>query len=191
MIKKITDACYFATEKHTKQRRKNANKDPYINHPMEVMYILTECGITDVNTLCGALLHDTIEDTNTTKEEIISRFGEEVYNIVLECSDDKSFDKITRKRQQIKHSENISDKAKLVKLADKYSNIHGLLSDPPSEWSNEQITGYIRWGYVVCQKLYGVQGAESLDKLVQGLFEHINVSDVTDEQLEQYYRVIM
>lgn len=190
MTNKIIAACNFAAKKHVGQRRKNATRDPYINHPIEVMSILSECGITDVDTLCGAVLHDTIEDTDATKEELIFQFGNEVCNIVTDCSDNKSLDKVTRKRTQIIHSIHISDKAKLVKLADKYSNVISLLTDPPTTWKEDEIIGYARWCYVVCQNLYGVSGADTLDKLVKGMFEQFNIDNVTDEQLEQYYSFI-
>lgn len=191
MDNKLINACYFASVKHVNQRRKNTNKDPYINHPIEVMYILKQNGINDIDTLCGALLHDVIEDTNTTKEEIINLFGEDVYNIVEECSDNKSLDKITRKKNQIKHSATISDKAKLVKLADKYSNVNGLLNDPPANWSNEEIIGCAKWSYVVCEQLYGVKGGELLDNLLKELFNKFGLmSSITNEELENYYKII-
>lgn len=186
----LAEACHFASEKHRNQRRKNTNKDPYINHPLEVFKVLAKHGVTDVPTLSGGVLHDTVEDTSTTPDELVQKFGSEICQIVLECSDDKSLDKVTRKKVQIEHAKHISDKAKLVKLADKYSNINGLLADPPAKWSEGEITGYVRWGYCVCNNLYGVKGGELLDKLLQELFQKFNVSEVTNEQLEEYYSLI-
>ena len=184
----VVEATYFAALKHASQRRKNTAKDPYINHPIEVARTLTECGVTDVATLCGAVLHDTVEDTGATPAELTQLFGSEICSIVLECSDDKLLDKVSRKRLQIEHAQHISDKARLVKLADKYSNISGLLTDPPSFWSKDEITGYVRWGFAVCQHLYGVN--DSLDKLMQGVFESHCVTSVSEAELEQYYSLI-
>lgn len=187
-MNKVVNACYFASLKHTFQRRKNTTKDPYINHPIEVMHVLTECGITDVDTLCGAVLHDTIEDTETSNDEILFKFGKDVLLIVEECSDNKALDKVLRKKLQIEHAEHISDKAKLVKLADKYSNVHGLLNDPPAKWSKKEIIGYVRWAFVCCSHMYGVN--ESLDTMLKRLFELHNVINVTDAELEEYYDLI-
>jgi guanosine-3',5'-bis(diphosphate) 3'-pyrophosphohydrolase len=187
-MKAVVAAVHFACQKHASQRRKNAAKDPYINHPVEVMHILSECGIEDAATLCAAVLHDTLEDTNATKEEVIENFGQEVYDIVMDCSDDKSLGKIERKRQQIIHAAHVSPKAKLVKLADKYSNIAGLLTDPPAKWSPEIVLGYVRWGFLVCQNLYGEN--EMLDKRMQDLFAKFGVLSVSEEEIEGYYALL-
>ncbi len=184
----VITAVNFACQKHVSQRRKNPRSDPYINHPVEVMYILSECGVTDAATLCAAVLHDTIEDTDTTKEEVISLFGQEVYDIVMDCSDDKSLGKIDRKREQIRHAAHVSPKAKLVKLADKYSNISGLLTDPPAKWSQETIIGYVRWGFLVCENLYGEN--ETLNQRMKDLFAKFGVTSVSDEEIERYYATL-
>jgi guanosine-3',5'-bis(diphosphate) 3'-pyrophosphohydrolase len=187
-ITKLIKCISFASEKHSNQRRKNKLSDPYINHPIELTNILVDCGITDLDILCGAILHDTIEDTNTTYDELVENFGIEIANIVLECSDNKSLDKITRKKNQITHAKEISDKAKIVKLADKYSNIQSLNTDPPINWSTNVITGYMNWSSACCANLYGVKGAETLDKLLNIFFEQNNITnDNLDDKLEKYY----
>ena len=72
----LLDALAFAAEKHRLQRRKDAEASPYINHPIALARVLcNEAGVTDTVVLCAALLHDTIEDTNTTAEELRKRFG--------------------------------------------------------------------------------------------------------------------
>jgi (p)ppGpp synthase/HD superfamily hydrolase len=185
---KLIDAINYATQQHTNQRRKNNTKDPYINHPIEVMYILASCGITDINTLCGAVLHDTIEDTESTQKEIETYFGPEVCTIVVECSDDKSLDKVKRKQLQIKHLEHVCDETKLVKLADKYSNVKSLLVDPPQNWSNDEIIGYVRWSFIICQKLYGLN--EELDEKMKHVFMDFGVTSVSEEELNTYYSLI-
>jgi guanosine-3',5'-bis(diphosphate) 3'-pyrophosphohydrolase len=189
-IGKLTRACHFAAVKHRTQKRKNKAKDPYINHPLEVMDILAKHGINDIDTLCGAVLHDTVEDTGTTPAELIELFGQEVCTIVLECSDDKSLGKVDRKKNQIEHAKHISDKGKLVKLADKFSNINSMLTDAPEKWTPDEKIGYVRWGYRVCEGIFGVPGGEALDRSVREMFANFNVSSVTEEELEFYYSLI-
>lgn len=181
----IEKALNFATEKHKFQTRKNSTRDPYIVHPVEVRRMLEESGVTDEATLCGALLHDTIEDTATSYDELVEVFGQEIADIVIDCTDDKPLPKVDRKKIQIVHSEHISNKAKLVKLADKLSNISGLQNDPPSFWSKEEIIGYVRWGWCVCQHLYGVN--EDLDSRMKNVFANFGVESVSEEQLADYY----
>jgi guanosine-3',5'-bis(diphosphate) 3'-pyrophosphohydrolase len=108
IIPNYTKAAYFAAVKHNGQLRKNANNEPYINHPLQVANFILDSGVDDPVTLCAAVLHDTLEDTETTEEEIKTLFGEEVLKIVEECSDDKNLGKVERKVQQIEHSKHIS-----------------------------------------------------------------------------------
>ena len=88
---KLLEAIRFAAEKHRTQRRKDSERSPYINHPIEVVQLLWDVGgVRDVDVLLAAVLHDTIEDTDTRPEEIRDRFGEAVLAFVLEVSDEKS-----------------------------------------------------------------------------------------------------
>src|SRR5690242_9518877 len=115
-IEMVIRAAAFAAHKHRDQRRKDAGATPYINHPLGLARILTaEGGVTDAATICAALLHDTIEDTETTAAELEAQFGVEIRAIVEEVTDDKALPKADRKRLQIEHAPHISDKAKLVK----------------------------------------------------------------------------
>jgi len=101
----VIQAAYFAAEKHKTQRRKDSEKSPYINHPLALANVLAvECSIDDVEVICGALLHDTIEDTETTEAELVAAFGENITRIVLEVTDDKTLDKIERKEAQVAHA---------------------------------------------------------------------------------------
>jgi guanosine-3',5'-bis(diphosphate) 3'-pyrophosphohydrolase len=128
----VIAASAFAAHKHRDQRRKGAEASPYINHPIAVTNVLTnEAGITDSTVLVAALLHDTIEDTDTTVEELQAQFGPEVASIVVEVTDDKSLPKQDRKRLQIEHAATLSDQAKLVKLADKICNLRDIGQSPP------------------------------------------------------------
>lgn len=185
-------AIHFSANKHKDQRRKNKDKTPYINHPIEVCAILTECGVTDVSTLQAAVLHDTIEDTKTSYDELQALFGYKVAAIVQECSDDKSLGKVQRKQLQIEHASSVSDEAKLVKLADKYSNLNSIFTDPPSEWSDSQRTGYFIWSYLIVEQQKGIN--EKLDKKLEDLFKRAGTSLLThkelDDGLEEYYTLI-
>lgn len=128
-------ALKFASVKHQNQRRKQAGDIPYINHPIEVTYVLVEAGVKDYSVLAAAVLHDTIEDTETTREELEKEFGSHITNIVVECSDNKALSKVERKKLQITKASKVSQEAKLVKMADKISNCGGLLVDYPVGWS--------------------------------------------------------
>ncbi|VDN85034.1 unnamed protein product, partial [Brugia pahangi] len=127
----VVKACNFAAERHRLQRRKDALQTPYINHPIGVANILSsEVGVTDSTTIAAALLHDTVEDTSTTFQEISSLFGEEV-QIVQECTDDKSLPASVRKQLQIENAAKHSHKAKLIHLADKLYNLRDLERETP------------------------------------------------------------
>lgn len=181
-------AIKYATDQHKHQVRKNSTSDPYIVHPLNVMAILIDCGVTNNDVLCAAVLHDTIEDTDTTYKNLSELFGNNIAEIVAECTDNKSLNKVLRKKAQIEHSTHMSDGAKLVKLADKYSNISTLYFDPPLKWSKEEIDGYAKWGFCVCQGLYGVNS--TLDNLMQNFFKNIGIENVSDEDLSNYYSYI-
>ncbi len=156
-LKTLVEAISFAAKKHRYQKRKGADQEPYINHPLEVLNLLTNVGkIDDFDVLIAAVLHDTIEDTKTSKEEITELFGAAVCRMVLELTDDKSLPKETRKQLQIEHAPHISDGAKQIKLCDKISNIHDVTENPPDGWSNERRLEYIVWGENVAAGLRGV-----------------------------------
>lgn len=153
----ILRAAAFAARKHRDQRRKDIEASPYINHPLELARLLAEVGgITDAATLCAALLHDTIEDTDATREELARDFGDEIGALVAEVTDDKSLPKQERKRRQVEHAATLSDKAKLVKLADKISNLTDVAKSPPADWSLERRREYFDWAKSVIDRLRGV-----------------------------------
>ena len=153
----IIKAAQFAAQKHTAQRRKDAQASPYINHPLAVACVLMEeGGVEDTVILCAALLHDTIEDTQTTKQELAELFGLQVAQIVMEVTDDKSLPKSVRKQEQIRHAPLLSAQAKQVKLADKICNLRDLLASPPSDWSNKRKLEYFDWAAAVVDGLRGV-----------------------------------
>jgi len=142
----ILKALHFAAQKHRDQRRKDIEASPYINHPIEVAELLTSIGmVTDPVILQAAILHDTIEDTQTTPKELEEVFGAEVSRVVQEVTDDKSLPKDERKRLQIKHAPRLSSRARQIKIADKISNIQAVTSAPPKDWSLERRREYLDW----------------------------------------------
>jgi len=152
----ILMALRFSAEKHNDQRRKDTRSSPYINHPIQVAETLWSVGaVRDEAVLVAAILHDTLEDTDTTAEEIRSLFGEDVLGLVLEVTDDKSLPKQVRKQLQVEHAPHKSPRAKLIKLADKLCNIHDITHFPPGNWSLERKQEYLSWSERVVQGLRG------------------------------------
>ncbi|XP_029000594.1 guanosine-3',5'-bis(diphosphate) 3'-pyrophosphohydrolase MESH1 [Betta splendens] len=166
----LLETVNFAADKHRNQRRKDAEATPYINHPIGVARILShEGGITDINVLQAALLHDTVEDTDTTPAELESKFGPVVARIVQEVTDDKSLPKQERKRQQVVHAPHCSREAKLVKLADKLYNLRDLNRCTPVGWTAERVQEYFIWACEVVKGLKGTNAAleEKLEELLR------------------------
>ncbi|AWP01123.1 putative guanosine-3'-5'-bis(diphosphate) 3'-pyrophosphohydrolase MESH1 [Scophthalmus maximus] len=164
----LLETVNFAAEKHRNQRRKDADKTPYINHPIGVARILShEGGITDIEVLQAALLHDTVEDTDTTPAELEAKFGATVARIVQEVTDDKRLPKQERKRQQVEHAAHCSQQAKLVKLADKLYNLRDLNRCTPDGWTAERVQEYFIWASAVVRGLKGTNSVleEKLDEL--------------------------
>jgi GTP diphosphokinase / guanosine-3',5'-bis(diphosphate) 3'-diphosphatase len=152
----IVRAAAFAAHKHRDQRRKDADATPYINHPLALARILiVEGGISDGATLAAALLHDTIEDTETSPHELELEFGREICAIVEEVTDDKSLPKADRKRLQVEHAAHVSHQAQLVKLADKIANLRDVASSPPDRWDLARRQEYFDWGKRVIDQLRG------------------------------------
>jgi len=156
----VLKALAFAAHKHRDQRRKDPQASPYINHPIALANVLrNEGGVADAAVLCAALLHDTIEDTETTPEELEREFGKRIRDIVLEVTDDKRLPKKERKRLQIEHAPHLSRAAKLVKLADKICNLRDVADSPPSGWDLARRQEYFDWAREVVGGLRGVHAA--------------------------------
>lgn len=153
----ILKALRFSAEKHNDQRRRDSKSSPYINHPIQVAETLWTVGkVRDGVLLVAAILHDTIEDTDATPDEIRREFGEEVLGLVLEVTDDKSLPKQVRKQLQVENAPHKSFRAKLIKLADKICNVHDLVHSPPSGWPLKRKQEYLTWSKKVID---GVRGA--------------------------------
>ncbi|HEM7880272.1 TPA: bifunctional (p)ppGpp synthetase/guanosine-3',5'-bis(diphosphate) 3'-pyrophosphohydrolase [Burkholderia contaminans] len=163
-MKKLVAAIAFAADKHRNQRRKDEEASPYINHPIALADVLAnEAGVEDERVIVAAVLHDTVEDTETTEQELLRLFGKDVADIVMEVTDDKSLPKEERKRLQVEHAATISRRAKLVKLADKICNLRDIARNPPADWSLERKQAYFDWAKSVVDPMRGVHpGLEAI-----------------------------
>ena len=193
----------FAAKKHSAQRRKGGDQ-PYIEHPIGVARVLSDVGVDDVEVLCAALLHDTIEDTDTTWAELSEHFPSRVVEIVREVTDDKSLSKGQRKRNQVEHAKSASKGARLVKLSDKLYNVGSLFGAPPPWWDARRIQGYFVWAKKVTDVcLVQNKGDACFDKLGEMLaaqfarcfeyegqqFPALPEEDL-DEFLEEYFKAM-
>ena len=152
----LVSALRFAANKHRRQRRKDVQASPYINHPIAVLSILSEeAGVEMTEVLCAALLHDTIEDTETSPEELEAAFGRQVCEIVLAVSDDKRLSKAERKQLQISRAASSGPEARLVKLADKIANLRDLVDHPPHDWDMDRRLAYCEWARAVVEQMRG------------------------------------
>ena len=152
----LVDALAFAAYKHRLQRRKDPEASPYINHPIALAHVLTdEAGMTNARLLAAAILHDTIEDTETSYEELRERFGKTIAGVVREVSDDTTLPKAERKRLQIEHAEHLSRRARLVKLADKICNVRDVAANAPHDWPLARRREYFDWAKAVVDRIRG------------------------------------
>lgn len=155
-LPKFLEAITFAAKKHKLQKRKGADEEPYVNHVLEVANLIANVGkVEDYDVLIAAVLHDTVEDTETTETEIKEKFGAQVSKMVSEVTDDKSLPKAERKDLQVEHAPHLSTGAKLIKLGDKISNIRDVTENPPDGWSDQRRLEYIEWGERVINGLRG------------------------------------
>lgn len=152
----IFHALEFAARKHRDQRRKDVDATPYINHPIQLAGLLArEGGVTDIAILVAAILHDTVEDTETNAAELEREFGPAIAAIVMEVTDNKSLPKAERKRLQVEHAAHISHGARLVKLADKICNVRDMIMAPPADWDLARRREYFDWARAVVDRMRG------------------------------------
>jgi len=153
----VLKAADAAARWHVHQRRKGAAKEPYINHLLEVATLVAEAtGGKDPNLVIAALLHDAIEDCEVPAQLIAETFGSDVADLVVEVTDDKTLEKGERKKRQVDGAPKKTDRAKLLKLADKTSNLRALVLSPAPDWSVRRRIEYIEWARKVAQGLRGV-----------------------------------
>ncbi len=168
MNHRLLEALNWAAHMHRLQRRKGKPEPvpgkcpratPYINHLIAVADLVANVGgESDEDVLVAAVLHDVVEDTLATSKDVQDRFGAHVMGMVMEVTDDKSFEKSKRKALQVEHAPHLSPGAKLVKLADKIHNCEDLIRNPP-EWSSERIQEYFEWSRRVVDALGSVNEA--------------------------------
>jgi (p)ppGpp synthase/HD superfamily hydrolase len=160
----VSRAADFAARCHAGQRRKGSAKEPYLNHLAEVAEMLafaTDGG--DAALVAAGWLHDTIEDSDTSRDDLVDRFNEDVASLVVECTDDISLPRAQRKRHQVEHAPHLTPRARMIKLADKISNVRSLIFSPPDEWERERLVDYLDWAIDVAAGCRGV--SERLDHL--------------------------
>jgi (p)ppGpp synthase/HD superfamily hydrolase len=146
----ILIAANFAARAHANQKRKGVAGEPYINHLIEVAELVAGSGAeADVNLIMACFLHDVVEDTTITRQEISQAFNEDVASLVMEVTDDKTLPKQTRKTLQVQTAPDKSVRAQALKIADKISNLRALLYSPPPDWSIERKREYFDWARAV------------------------------------------
>ncbi len=167
---KLQKAIEFAIDAHKEQKRLDANQTDYIVHPMQVMEILRDqVGIVDEDILAAAVLHDVIEDTKYSYDDLISVFGKTIADYVDEVTDDKNLPKQKRKDIQIETMSAKSDGAKMIKIADKISNLISIFFTPPVEWNRERKLKYFDWAKEVVDAGRGVN--EKLEKMFDDVYK--------------------
>ena len=153
----LARAADYAARQHLAQRRKGERAEPYINHLTEVAALLAEATDgDDVVLVMGGLLHDTLEDTDSTYEDLVQRFGPEVAALVAEVTDDKSLKKEERKRLQVEKAAGKSERARMLKIADKTSNLRSLIESPPQGWTDDRLRDYVVWAEQVVRSCRGL-----------------------------------
>jgi guanosine-3',5'-bis(diphosphate) 3'-pyrophosphohydrolase len=159
-LTRLLEALSFAAERHRNQRRKDEDQSPYINHPIALAMLLAGTGsVEDLVVLQAAILHDTVEDTDTSLAELAERFGDKVARIVGEVTDDPALDRARRWEMQVQHAPHASREAALVKLADKTCNLRDVAHHPPAHWSLERRREYFEWAKRVVDRLPPVNEA--------------------------------
>jgi (p)ppGpp synthase/HD superfamily hydrolase len=167
-LREVLRAARFASVKHVSQKRKGAAAQPYLNHLIEVAELVAMAvKEPDTHLIAAALLHDTVEDTGTTKEELEREFGEDIADLVAEVTDDKSLPKVERKRLQIEHAPHLSPRAQTIKIADKISNLRAILSTPPEDWDLRRKREYFEWAKRV------VEGCAAPNPVLKEEFERV------------------
>ena len=188
MIHRFVCAIEFAAQKHAYQTRKTGGS--YITHPIAVVRLLTEVGVADPDVLAAAVLHDTVEDTDTTIDEIKEKFGATVARYVGEVTDDKTLPKAKRKQEQVAHAKTSSNGAFMIKMADAYDNLSGLRTNPPPTWDAARVKGYFVWKKAVISAR-GASVNKALEDKLANLFEQVISKDDDEEALLRDYYASM
>jgi (p)ppGpp synthase/HD superfamily hydrolase len=167
----ISKADTFAEKAHFGHTRSNQAQEPYINHLREVANLVKMSG-GSTEEICAGLLHDIVEDTDTTLSDILESFGPEVEEIVSTLTDDPESNKLStleRKTLQAEHVKKANSKTKRVKLADQISNIICVTVDPPVKWEPQKCIDYIEGARRIADECSGV--SEFLDKKFNEVYQ--------------------
>ena len=173
----VLRAADAAARWHAHQRRKGIAQEPYINHLLEVASLVTEATAgRDPNLVIAALLHDAVEDQEVPIQMIAREFGKQVADIVMEVTDDKTLSKEERKRRQIETASLKTREAKLLKLADKTSNLRTIAASPAADWSVRRRLEYVEWARQVVSGLRGTSDwlEEQFDEAANAALKSLN-----------------
>jgi guanosine-3',5'-bis(diphosphate) 3'-pyrophosphohydrolase len=163
-LRLVSEAADFAARRHTGQQRKGRGNEPYVNHLAEVANLLSIATEgTDAELVAAGWLHDTVEDTQTTHQELTKTFGERVAALVVEVTDDMTLPKRERRQKQIVDAPRKSPGAKLIKIADKISNIRARIVPRPSPDERDDLIEYVTWAEKVVAGCRGVNAV--LDRM--------------------------
>jgi len=155
-LRLVSEAALLAAQRHSGMARKGRGNEPYINHLAEVANLVSEAsGGADAELVAAGWLHDIIEDTDTTREELADRFSVRVAALVVEVSDDMGLPKDERRRLQVVGAPHKSPNAKLIKIADKISNIRGRIAPEPSAEERADLADYVGWAEQVVARCRG------------------------------------
>ncbi len=151
MISDVFRALSFAANAHKNQRRKGAGGSPYVNHLIECATLLADVAKID-NTLViqATILHDILEDTSVTEDQLLALVGEEVVEYVKAVTDDKHLNLEERRAAQLTHMKSANNAVRLIKLADHCSNIASI----PADWTKERIESYMTWSHDVASHCF-------------------------------------
>jgi (p)ppGpp synthase/HD superfamily hydrolase len=153
ILTELFEAIDFAAFKHRYQKRKGIKPVPYINHPISVTkHLIDNLENPSLELLQAAILHDTLEDTKTTSEEIDQKFGSKVTSIVFELTDNMTLPYHVRKKLQIENASRISYEGGCIKIADKYCNIYDILNTKLG-WTRKRKIRYIVWAAEVVEQI--------------------------------------
>src|ERR1700760_855408 len=145
-LRMVSEAAELAARRHNGMARKGRGSEPYINHLAEVPNLLSSATDgADAELVAAGWLHDTIEDTETTREELAQKFSERVASLVAECTDDMQLPKAERRRRQVIDAPHKSPGAKLIKIADKISNVGARVLPAPSREERDDLIDYADW----------------------------------------------
>lgn len=185
----LVNALHFAAKKHALQKRGN---EPYINHLIDVANLLQnhcwlEEGTLDTdNIMVAGILHDILEDTDTTRQELKERYGRCITDIVCECTDDKTLTPAQKKQAQLSKVASLSYEAILVKLADKYSNLRDFYKNPTNtNWSKEEILGYAVFCMTMVDDIKtATEGIETMPLIIKfdRLFTRLKINDMDTQK---------